>query len=92
MKKINLNQSIIYVSSLNYGRTRYAVKVGRKWLFVEIEKNAISAFVKANTQPNFDWSTHIAAAKIPTNFVIDRKFIENIKEIDAAQSLLRKFF
>lgn len=92
MEKINLNHSLIFVSGITCGRTKYAVKVGRKTLFAEIEKNTESAFIKVNAQSNFNWESHIAFVKIPQNFIIDRKFIENIKEIAAAQSLLQRFF
>lgn len=88
MKKYNFNHSRLYVDGLDFCRTRFEAKVGRKTVYIEVNKNAFTACVKVNSKADFDWNTHIGSAKIPVNFAISRNFIEHIEQISNAQTLL----
>jgi len=91
MKQHNFNHTMLYVNELDFGRTRFEAKVGRKTVYIEIEKNSATCWIKINSKADFKWETHIGSAKIPVNFAISRDFIEHIEQIANAQTLLCRY-
>ena len=87
-KHVNLNQQNIYVENLEYGKTHFTAKVGRKTVYIDVDKDSGWAFVRVNQQANMNWSSILGFATIPTKYVIDRQFVEDIKKIQEAQTLL----
>ena len=98
MGKYNLNHDIIFLSSFEYGKTQnIEIKVGRETLMLDVDKNKISVHVevyakKSNDRKSYSkYGSDLHCGWVKPDAIIDRNFIENIREIEKAQNLLKKF-
>ena len=98
MGKYNLNHEIIFLSTFEYGKTQnIEIKVGRKTLMLDVDKNKNSAFIdvyekKSNDRRSYSkYGSNLHSVLVKSNAIIDRNFIEKIQEIEKAQNLLKKF-
>ena len=98
MGKYNLNHEIIFLSNFEYGKTQnIEIKVGRKTLMLDVDKNKNSAFIdvyekKSNDRKSYSkYGSNLHSVWVKSNAIIDRDFIGKIQEIEKAQNLLNKF-
>lgn len=81
MQSINFNNESLFLRTLLNGRTIYTAKVGRDSFRLEVEKNALSAFVTIKGD----------CVKVHRNKMIDKDFIKDFSEIAKAQRLLEYY-
>jgi hypothetical protein len=77
----NMNNDMILISELPYGKTTLEVKIGRHFQEVKIDKNAINSSV---TMKGY-------SVPVKNDAVIDRAFLESIGELWEALRLVRNF-
>lgn len=91
MKEINLNHDLyIDVENLEPGTNDMRVKIGRSYYFIRIEKNKINSYIDVKV-PDKEFKRRLGGAFIKNSAFISKEFILNIKEIDDAQKLVKKY-
>ena len=89
MKEINLNHdTYINIDSLSCGTTDLKVKISRNYYFVRVEKNKINSYIDIKVQ---DGDFKKGGSSIKNNAFISKEFILNIKEIEDAQTIVKKY-
>lgn len=95
---INLNKNIIFLEKYPCGKHMEEVKMGRNFYILEIEKNsgssAVSLYRKLNARRESyskygNANLHMIFVK--NDAILDREFLEQIEELEKAQSLVRKY-
>lgn len=91
MKEINLNHDMyINIDSLSCGTTDLKVKISRNYYFVRVEKNKINSYIDIKVQDS-DFKKRLGGSSIKNNAFISKEFILNIKEIEDAQTIVKKY-
>lgn len=91
MKEINLNHDLyINVENLEFGTNDMKVKIGRSYYFIRIEKNIINSYIDVKILGG-EFKKRLGGAFIKNNAFISKEFILNIKEIDDAQRIVKKY-
>lgn len=91
MKEINLNHDMyINIDSLSCGTTDLKVKISRNYYFVRVEKNKINSYIDIKVQDG-DFQKRLGGSSIKNNAFISKEFILNIKEIEDAQTIVKKY-
>lgn len=96
--KFNVNHEFIYLSKFDCGKTQNVeVKVGRKTLMCDFEKNMDSAHIdvyEKKSENRGDYSKYEAALKsirIKNDAVLRKDFFEHVDEIAKAQAIISKY-
>lgn len=95
MEVVNMNHGLLMVSDYPNGHThRIPVRIGRKLFYMDISKNAISANIELYTYS--PWSKYGApfhhSITVKPAAILDRKALEKVAEIEAAQQIYRQFY
>lgn len=94
----NLNKQSLYLNDLPNGKNQNLIlKVGKKYYYCDINKNALDSFVEIydykKDRKNF--SKYNANRKSfftkSNNFLLSKNIVENINEIIKAINILSKF-
>lgn len=100
MEILNFNKKFttLHLSGLECGRTRILAKVGYKVKVIDIDKNKLYSNIsiydlKKDKNGNICKYSSILYSiyQVNNNYIIDRNFIENIKEIAKAKEILKKY-
>lgn len=93
----NLNKTIILISNFPYGETQNEIiKVGRKLYYMDIDKNSNSTLIeiynyKKDRVSMSKYMADLSLVFVKNDAIIDRDFIENIKDIEKARKTLVRF-
>lgn len=96
---INLNHGeSLFLHELPFGTTQIEIRLGRKIFMADVEKNQLSASIDFCQKLNNDrkkYSKYEAMIAGPVfvrnDAMLDRHFFEDIKAIDEAQRIQRKY-
>ena len=95
----NLNKTTIFISNFPYGKTQNEIiKVGRKLYYMNIDKNSASTLIeiynykkdRVSMSKYMAWAD-LSLVTVKNDAIIDRDFIENIKDIEKARKTLVRF-
>lgn len=93
----NLNKTTIFISNFPYGETQNEIiKVGRKLYYMDIDKNSASTLIeiynyKKDRVSMSKYMADLSLVTVKNDAIIDRDFIENIKDIEKARKTLVRF-
>lgn len=87
-KEVNLNHESINILELENGQTVFRAKVGRVFYNIHVNKNMYHCYINVS-EINKNYSEYYVSIKNTT--VINRKFIENIKKISEAETILKTY-
>lgn len=91
MKEINLNQDLyIDIEKLNVGTNDMKVKISRNYYFIRITKNKINSYIEIKV-PDGKFKSRLGRAFIKNDVRVEKDFILNIREIEAAQETVKKY-
>ena len=96
---INLNHRCICVDYLKYGKHTIIVKIGKKLYYLDITKNAANANIdlykkttkNRHNQSKYDTPDAILGIAIKNTAIIDRNFLEHLKEINEARDIIKEY-
>ena len=100
MYNLNGSCSSIFIGEFEFGKKQnIEVKIGRKFYLMDIDKNneytRIDFYRKLNVDrkkySKYDKNAECSSVWIKNNALLNKKFFENIKDIENAQRIYRDF-
>lgn len=96
---INLNHGeSLFLHELPSGATQIEIRLGRKNFIADVEKNSLSASIDFYQKLNNDRKKYskyesmvVGPIFVRNDAMLDRHFFEDIKDIDEAQRIQRKY-